>query len=204
MFQGVRSDYFYDIVDIAHHWLGHQHYCRYYVFCWSEMLVWVPKLNYTKGSKITQNRIRNDSHSWARHSPLELVVRWRVLCSDVGQVSKDLGTVDGEAGEQDELLPGGAEQTGVVLYGKLAEEGELLDPGDLPKEQLIRQATQQGEQLHLCYLVSGIQEGDKKNNNNKTSVGWITGVVKCFSPDRYIQFLLYVSVVFFSIRQPQL
>lgn len=80
-----------------------------------------------------------------RHSPLQLIVRRRVLGSDVSQFSKDLGAVDGEAGEQDELLPGGAEQAGVVLYGELAEERQLLDPGDLAKEQLVCQATEESE-----------------------------------------------------------
>lgn len=89
------------------------------------------------------------------HSPLQLIVRRRVLGGDVGQVSEYLGTVDGEAGEQDELLPGGAEQTGVVLYGELAEERQLLDPGDLAEEQLVCQATQQGKQLYLCHFVPG-------------------------------------------------
>lgn len=92
-----------------------------------------------------------------RHSPLKLVVRWRVLCCDVGQLSKDLATVDSEAGEQDELLPGGAEQAGVVLYGELTEEGQLLDPGDLAEEQLVCQTAQQSKQLHLCYLVPSEQ-----------------------------------------------
>lgn len=62
------------------------------------------------------------------HSPVQLIVRRRVLGSDIGQLSKDLGTVDGEAGEQNELLPGGAEQASVVLNGELAEEWQFLDP----------------------------------------------------------------------------
>lgn len=74
------------------------------------------------------------------HLPLQLIIRWRVLGGDVGQVSEDLGAVDGEAGQQDELLPGGAEEAGVVLYGKLAKEGQLLDPGDLTEKQLVCQA----------------------------------------------------------------
>lgn len=101
-----------------------------------------------------------------KHSPLKLVVWWRVLCCDVGQLSKDLATVDSEAGEQDELLPGGAEQAGVVLYGELTEEGQLLDPGDLAEEQLVCQTAQQSKQLHLCYLVP------RWANNNETWLGW--------------------------------
>lgn len=87
------------------------------------------------------------------HSPLQLIVRRGVLGRDVSELSKDLRAVDGKAREQDELLPGGAEQAGVVLYGELAEERQLLDPGDLAEEQLVRQATQQSEQLHLRHLV---------------------------------------------------
>lgn len=95
------------------------------------------------------------------HLPLQLVVRRRVFGGDVGQVSEDLGAVDGEAGQQDELLPGGAEQAGVVLYGKLAEERQLLDPGDLAEKQLVCQAAQQGKQLHLCHFVPGTHKTTK-------------------------------------------
>jgi len=84
---------------------------------------------------------------------LQLVVGRRVLGGDVGQVSEDVRAVDGEAGQQDELLPGGAQQAGVVLDGQLAEERQLLDPRDLPEEQLVGQPAQQGEQLHLAHLV---------------------------------------------------
>lgn len=100
-------------------------------------------------------------HISPRHSPLQLIIRWCVFGGDVGQVSEDLGAVDGEARQQDELLPGGAEQAGVVLYGQLAKERQLLDPGDLPEEQLIRQATQQGKQLHLGYLVPGTHQAQR-------------------------------------------
>lgn len=87
------------------------------------------------------------------HSPLQLIVRWRVFGSDIGQFSKDLCAVDGKAGQQDELLPGGAEQAGVVLYGELTEEGQLLNPGDLAEEQLVCKAAQQGKQLDLRHFV---------------------------------------------------
>lgn len=87
------------------------------------------------------------------HSPLQLIVRRRVLGSDIGQFSEDLCAVDGKAGQQDELLPGGAEQAGVVLYGELAEEGQLLNPGDLAEEQLVCKAAQQGKQLNLRHFV---------------------------------------------------
>lgn len=96
------------------------------------------------------------------HSPLDFVIRRGVLGGDVGQVSEDLGAIDGEAGQQDELLPGRAEQTGVVLYGELTEERQLLDPGDLAEEQLICQATQQRKQLHLGHFVPGC---NKTNND---------------------------------------
>lgn len=95
------------------------------------------------------------------NSPLQLVVGRRVLGGDVGQVSEDLSTVDGEAGEQDELLPGGAEQAGVVFYGELAEERQLLDPGDLAEEQLVGQATQQRKEFHLCHFVPGTHKKDR-------------------------------------------
>lgn len=112
-----------------------------------------PKTYEHDNKKRENKESSNKTLSLLFNSPLQLVIRRRVLGGDVSQVSKDLGAVDGEAGEQDELLPGGAEQAGVVLYGKLAEEWQLLDPGDLAEEQLVRQATQQGEQLHLCHFV---------------------------------------------------
>lgn len=87
-------------------------------------------------------------------SPLQLVVGRRVLGGDVGQVAEDLAAVDGQAGEQQQLLPGGTQQAGVVLDGKLAEKGQSLHPGDLPEEQLICQPAEQGEELHLRHLVS--------------------------------------------------
>lgn len=96
------------------------------------------------------------------HSPLDFVVRRCVLGGDVGQVSKDLGAVDGETGKQNEFLPGGAQQACVVLYGELAEKWQLLDPRDLAEEQLVCQTTQQSEQLHLGQLVPGFN----KNKNN--------------------------------------
>lgn len=112
------------------------------------------------------NMYKADGHCqilyrFARHSPLQLVIRWRVLGCDIGQVSEDLGTVDGEAGEQDKLLPGGAQQAGVVFYGELTEERQLLDPGDLTEEQLICQATQQGKQLYLGHFVPGMNKRNK-------------------------------------------
>lgn len=85
--------------------------------------------------------------------PLQLVVRGQVLGGDVGQVPEHLAAVDGEAGEQDELLPSSTEQQGVVLDGQLAEERQLLDPRDLTKQQLVGQTTQQRKQLHLSHLV---------------------------------------------------
>lgn len=86
---------------------------------------------------------------------MQLIIRRRVLGSDVGELAEDLRSVDGEAGQQDELLPGGAQQAGVVLDGKLTEEGQLLDPRDLAEEELVGEATQQREQLHLCHFVPG-------------------------------------------------
>lgn len=86
-------------------------------------------------------------------SPLQLVIGRRVLVGDVGQVSQDLRAVDGQAGEQDELLPRGAQQPCVVLDGELAEERQLLDPRDLTEQQLVGQAAQQGEELHLGHPV---------------------------------------------------
>lgn len=93
--------------------------------------------------------------SWRQcgDSPLQLVIGRRVLVGDVGEVSQDLGAVDGQAGEQDELLPRGAQQARVVLDGELAEERQLLDPRDLTEEELIGQTAQQGEQLHLGHPV---------------------------------------------------
>lgn len=93
--------------------------------------------------------------SWRRcgDSPLQLVIGRRVLVGDVGEVSQDLGAVDGQAGEQDELLPRGAQQARVVLDGELAEERQLLDPRDLTEEELVGQTAQQGEQLHLGHPV---------------------------------------------------
>ena len=84
-----------------------------------------------------------------RHSPLQLVIGRCVFVSDVGQVAQDLSAVDGQTGQQDELLPGGTQQACVVFNGQLAEERQLLDPGDLPEEQLISQTTQQSKALTL-------------------------------------------------------
>lgn len=61
-------------------------------------------------------------------SPLQLVVRRRVLVSDAGEVTQDLSAVDGEAGQQDEFLPRSTEQACVILDGELAEERQLLNP----------------------------------------------------------------------------
>lgn len=104
---------------------------------------------------------RSVSSPFCCHSPLQLIIRRRVLGCDIGQVPEDLGTVDGEAGEQDELLPGGTEQAGIVFYGELAEERQLLDPGDLTEEQLVCQATQQSKQLHLSHFVPGMHTSNK-------------------------------------------
>lgn len=96
------------------------------------------------------------------HAPLQLIICRRVLSGDVGQLAKDLRSVDGEAGQQDELLPGGAQQAGVVLDRELAEEGQLLDPRDLAKEELVGKATQQRKQLHLRHFVPGGQKGRQR------------------------------------------
>ena len=90
---------------------------------------------------------------------LQLVIQGWVFSGDGCQVSKDLCAVYGEAGEQDELLPGGAEQAGAVLDGQLTEEGELLDPRDLTEQQLICQTAQQGKKLHLGYPEPGWDVG---------------------------------------------
>lgn len=84
---------------------------------------------------------------------MKFLIRRRVLGSDISQIPQYLCTVDGQAGKQNELLPGGAQQAGVVLNGELAEEWELFDPSDLPEEQLVSQTTQQGKQLHLGHPV---------------------------------------------------
>lgn len=84
---------------------------------------------------------------------MQLIIRGRVFGSDAGQLAKDLRSVDGEAGQQDELLPGGAQQAGVVLDGELAKEGQLLDPGDLAEEEFVCKAAQQREQLNLRHFV---------------------------------------------------
>lgn len=95
----------------------------------------------------------SESRGLPSDSPLQLLIRRCVFVCDVGKVSQDLSTVDGQAGEQDELLPRGTQQAGVVLDGELAEERQLLDPRDLTEEQLVGQAAQQGEQLHLGHPV---------------------------------------------------
>lgn len=89
------------------------------------------------------------------HSPLQLIICRSVFGSNARQLAKDLRSVDSEAGEQDELLPGGAQQAGVVLDGELTEEGQLLDPRDLAEEEFVGKATQQCKQLHLRHFVPG-------------------------------------------------
>lgn len=86
-------------------------------------------------------------------SPVQLVVRGRVLGGDVREVTKDLFAVHSQRREQDQLLPGGAEQAGIVLDGEFAEERQLLDPSNLPEKQFIRQTTQQRKQLCLSHFV---------------------------------------------------
>ena len=51
---------------------------------------------------------------------------------------------------------------------QLAEEWQLLDPGDLAEEQLVRQATQQRKQLHLGHLVPSRRGGGKGVNIRRT------------------------------------
>lgn len=87
------------------------------------------------------------------NSPLQLMIRWSVLVSDISKVSQDLGAVDGQTGEQDELLPRGTQQACVVLDGELTEERQLLNPRDLTEEQLVGQTAQQGKELHLSHSV---------------------------------------------------
>ena len=94
-------------------------------------------------------------HQALCNSPLQLLIRRCVLGSDVSQVPQYLGAVDGQAGQQDELLPGGAEQAGIVLDGELAEERKLFDPCDLSEQQLVGQTAQQGKQLHLGHPIPG-------------------------------------------------
>lgn len=108
------------------------------------------------------------------HSPLDFIIRRGVLGGDISQVSKDLGAIDGEAGQQDELLPGRAEQTGVVLYGELTEERQLLDPGDLAEQQLICQPTQQRKQLYLGHFVPVC----RKTKNDSAILGFTCGLGK--------------------------
>lgn len=84
---------------------------------------------------------------------MQLILRGGVLGGHVGQVPKDLPAVDGQGGQQEQFLPSGTQQTGVVLDGELAKEGQPLDPGDLPEEELVRQATEKRKELGLSDLV---------------------------------------------------